>query len=133
MSYTIDVYRGECAPQRSFPKLMLYIALFPQLIAGPIVKYHEIEAELNERHASLDDTVQGARRFIVGLGKKILLANALAVTADMVFEAEAALMNMPIAWLGALCYAFQIYFDFSGYTDMAIGMGRMMGFHFRNP
>ena len=130
MSYTIDVYRGECAPQRNPAKLRLYVALFPQLIAGPIVKYHEIEAELTERHASLQDTCEGARRFAVGLGKKVLLANALAVTADAVFNAEAALINMPLAWLGALSYAFQIYFDFSGYTDMAIGMGRMMGFHF---
>lgn len=130
MSYTIDVYRGDCAPQKSFAKLLLYIALFPQLVAGPIVKYHEIEAELTERHAGLDDTIYGARRFIVGLGKKVLLANALASAADMVFNAESVLLNAPIAWLGALCYAFQIYFDFSGYTDMAIGMGRMMGFHF---
>lgn len=130
MSYTIDVYRGECAPQKSFARLLLYIALFPQLVAGPIVKYHEIEDELTERHADLSDTIQGARRFIVGLGKKVLLANALASAADMVFNAEAALLNMPISWLGALCYAFQIYFDFSGYTDMAIGMGRMLGFHF---
>ncbi|MBQ4088424.1 MAG: MBOAT family protein [Clostridia bacterium] len=130
MSYTIDVYRGECAPQRNFAKLLLYIALFPQLIAGPIVKYHEIETELTERRADMTDTVQGARRFIVGLSKKILLANALATTADMVFNSAPELINMPVAWLGAIAYAFQIYFDFSGYTDMAIGMGRMMGFHF---
>jgi len=130
MSYTIDVYRGECAPQKNPAKLMLYVALFPQLVAGPIVKYHEIEAELTERRATMQDTCEGARRFIVGLSKKVLLANALAVTADAVFNADAALINMPLAWLGALSYAFQIYFDFSGYTDMAIGMGRMMGFHF---
>lgn len=130
MSYVIDVYRGECSPQRSFPKLLLYIALFPQLIAGPIVKYHEIEAQLTARHATLDDAVLGARRFIVGLGKKILISNVLAVTADNVFGAAPELINMPLAWLGAVCYAFQIYFDFSGYTDMAIGMGRMMGFIF---
>ena len=130
MSYTIDVYRGECAPQKNPLKLMLYVALFPQLVAGPIVKYHEIEAELTERRASLQDTCEGARRFCVGLAKKVLLANALAVTADAVFTADAALINLPLAWLGALSYAFQIYFDFSGYTDMAIGMGRMMGFHF---
>ncbi len=130
MSYTIDVYRGECAPQKNFAKLLLYVSLFPQLIAGPIVKYHEIELELSDRRATLQDTVQGARRFILGLGKKILLANALATTADMVFNADAALINLPVAWLGAVCYAMQIYFDFSGYTDMAIGMGRMMGFHF---
>ena len=130
MSYVIDVYRGECRPQRNFPKLLLYIALFPQLIAGPIVKYHEIEEQLTCRSASLDDTLQGARRFIVGLGKKILISNALAVTADSVFNAAPELINMPLAWLGAVCYALQIYFDFSGYTDMAIGMGRMMGFSF---
>ena len=130
MSYTIDVYRGECRPQKNFAKLLLYISLFPQLIAGPIVKYHEIEAELTQRSAGIQDTVQGARRFIVGLAKKVLLANALAVTADMVFDASPALINMPVAWIGAVAYAFQIYFDFSGYTDMAIGMGRMMGFHF---
>ena len=130
MSYTIDVYRGECAPQKNPFKLMLYVALFPQLVAGPIVKYHEIEAELTERRASMQDTCEGARRFCVGLAKKVLLANALAVTADAVFNADAALVNLPLAWLGALSYAFQIYFDFSGYTDMAIGMGRMMGFRF---
>lgn len=130
MSYTVDVCRGECAPQRSFAKLLLYISLFPQLIAGPIVKYHEIEAELTQRSASLSDTVCGARRFCFGLGKKVLLANALAVTADRIYGAETALLNAPAAWLGALCYAFQIYFDFSGYTDMAVGMGCMMGFHF---
>jgi len=130
MSYVIDVYRGECRPQRSFPKLLLYIGLFPQLIAGPIVKYHEIEEQLSSRHASLDDTLQGTRRFIVGLGKKVLISNALAVTADSVFNAAPGLVNLPLAWLGAVSYALQIYFDFSGYTDMAIGMGRMMGFHF---
>ena len=130
MSYTIDVCRGQCAPQRSFPKLLLYIALFPQLIAGPIVKYHDIERELTERSATLPDTAMGARRFALGLGKKVLLANALAVTADKIYALDPAALNMPLAWLGAVSYAFQIYFDFSGYTDMAIGMGRMMGFHF---
>jgi len=130
MSYTIDVYRGECAPQKNLAKLLLYISLFPQLIAGPIVKYHEIEAELTSRRADMQDTVKGARRFIVGLAKKVLLANALATTADMVFNSAPELINMPVAWLGAIAYAFQIYFDFSGYTDMAIGMGYMMGFHF---
>lgn len=130
MSYTIDVYRGECEAQKSFPKLLLYISLFPQLIAGPIVKYHEIESQLNARHADVDDTVQGMRRFIVGLGKKVLLANQLAVLADSVFNAGADALSAPTAWIGAIAYAFQIYFDFSGYTDMAIGMGRMMGFSF---
>ena len=130
MSYTIDVYRGECRPQKNFAKLLLYISLFPQLIAGPIVKYHEIEAELTARRAGMTDTLEGARRFTVGLAKKVLLANALATTADMVFNAAPELINLPAAWLGAAAYAFQIYFDFSGYTDMAIGMGRMMGFHF---
>ncbi len=130
MSYTIDVYRGVNPPQRNFAKLLLYISLFPQLIAGPIVNYHDIEASLDDRKVNLDEAAKGIRRFIAGLSKKLLIANVLAVIADQVYDVPAGGLNAPLAWMGALAYAAQIYFDFSGYSDMAIGMGHMLGFTF---
>ena len=131
LSYVIDVYRGQTDVQKNFFKVLLYISFFPQLIAGPIVKYKDIENEINHRTVTTDETAAGLRRFIVGLGKKVLIANAMAVTADAVFNAGAANVNILGAWLGAIAYTMQIYFDFSGYSDMAIGMGRMFGFHFK--
>ena len=131
LSYVIDVYRGQTDVQKNFFKVLLYISFFPQLIAGPIVKYKDIENEINQRTVTTDETAAGLRRFIVGLGKKVLIANAMAVTADAVFNAGAANVNILGAWLGAIAYTMQIYFDFSGYSDMAIGMGRMFGFHFK--
>ncbi len=130
MSYSIDVYRGVNPPQKSFVKLLLYISLFPQLIAGPIVNYHDIQDALDDRRVDLDEAAKGIRRFIIGLSKKLLIANVLAVIADEVYAVPLGGLNAPLAWMGALAYAAQIYFDFSGYSDMAIGMGHMLGFTF---
>lgn len=129
LSYVIDVYRGAGTVQRNPLNVGLYIAFFPQLIAGPIVRYQTIATEILDRHENWDDFSRGACRFIVGLAKKIILANQMAVVADMAFAAPAG-MSTATAWLGTVAYAFQIYFDFSGYSDMAIGLGRMFGFHF---
>ena len=131
MSYVIDVYRGEVQAQRNFVRILLYISLFPQLIAGPIVKYHDVARELGERTQTLDGFMRGLRRFIVGLSKKVLVANYMAVVADTMFAAPASDVNALGAWMGVLAYALQIYFDFSGYSDMAIGLGWMFGFHFK--
>ena len=125
MSYTIDVYRGHVRPQRNLATFATFVCLFPQLIAGPIVRYSDIEAELHTRRFCLEDIGAGARRFTVGLGKKVLLANVLG---ELVSSAGNA--TVLGAWLGAVGYLLQIYFDFSGYSDMAIGLGRMFGFTF---
>ena len=130
LSYVIDVYRDRTLVARSFFKVLLYISYFPQLIAGPIVKYHDIEKEIDARHATPQETALGIRRFICGLAKKLLLSNAMGQMADTVFALPAGEIGMFAAWTGAVCYTLQIYFDFSGYSDMAIGMGRMFGFHF---
>ena len=130
LSYVIDVYRDRTLVSRSFFKVLLYISYFPQLIAGPIVKYHDIEKEIDARHATPQETALGIRRFICGLAKKLLLSNAMGQMADTVFALPAGEIGMFAAWTGAVCYTLQIYFDFSGYSDMAIGMGRMFGFHF---
>ena len=131
LSYVIDVYRETCRPQRNFFKVLLYISLFPQLIAGPIVKYKDVEQEIESRHVEIADAAAGLRRFAFGLAKKVLIANTMAVAADAVFAADLGDLHALAAWIGALAYAMQIYFDFSGYSDMAIGIGRMFGFHFR--
>ena len=130
LSYVIDVYRDRTLVARSFFKVLLYISYFPQLIAGPIVKYHDIEKEIDARHTTPQETALGIRRFICGLAKKLLLSNAMGQMADTVFALPAGEIGMFAAWTGAVCYTLQIYFDFSGYSDMAIGMGRMFGFHF---
>lgn len=111
--------------------MLLYISFFPQLIAGPIVKYHDIERQISNRTFDLEETAEGFRRFIVGLSKKVLLSNTAALAADAVFAAELAQVGALAAWIGAVSYLFQIYFDFSGYSDMAIGLGRMFGFTFQ--
>lgn len=131
LSYVIDVYRGEVPAQKSFPKVLLYISFFPQLIAGPIVKYKDIYREIENRRQDRAEVVQGLQRFILGLGKKVLIANAMGEAADAVFTAGSSSINMAVAWIGALTYMLQIYYDFSGYSDMAIGLGKMFGFHFR--
>ena len=128
LSYVIDVYRGDAAVQRDPLKLALYIAFFPQLVAGPIVRYTTVAEEIDERHESVSEFSAGAVRFLFGLGKKMLLANAVARIADAAFAAV--MPSVLFAWLGAVAYTFQIYFDFSAYSDMAIGLGRMFGFHF---
>ncbi len=130
MSYVIDVYRGEVPVQKSMRNLGLYISLFPQLIAGPIVKYHDIVGELHDRKVTVDDFDDGVRRFIIGLAKKVLIANNVALVVDRVFGYDVATLSCLTAWLGAIGYTLQIYFDFSGYSDMAIGLGEMFGFHF---
>ena len=130
MSYTIDVYRNKAGVQKNPFKLALYVMLFPQLIAGPIVRYTDVEAEIDERSVSIDDFSDGARRFIIGLSKKALIANTMAVTVDSIWGQGIENNTVAIAWLGAIAYGLQIYFDFSGYSDMAIGLGRMFGFRF---
>ncbi|MCR5369285.1 MAG: MBOAT family protein [Clostridium sp.] len=131
LSYVIDVYRGECAVQKNVLKLALYVSFFPQLIAGPIVKYKDISDQIDGRKMSLEKTAEGIRRFIIGFGKKILLANMLGRCADHIYELTPAYISGGLAWTAALAYTFQIYYDFSGYSDMAIGLGRMFGFEFR--
>lgn len=128
MSYVIDVYRREVAVQRNYLLLLLYVSLFPQLVAGPIVRYSTIENEIQSRKSSLDDVCYGIERFILGFAKKIIIANQMGMLADIVFDEGTA--YTPVAWLGAIAYMFQIYFDFSAYSDMAIGLGRIFGFHF---
>ena len=130
ISYVVDVYRKQATAQKSPVHAALYLLLFPQLIAGPIIRYKELADQLARRVVSLDDFVYGVRRFIIGLGKKVLIANIVAVPADAIFALPASQLIGPYAWLGIVCYTLQIYFDFSGYSDMAIGLGRMFGFRF---
>ena len=130
ISYVVDVYRGDATAQKSPIHAALYLLLFPQLIAGPIIRYREIADQLARRVVGLDDFAEGARRFIVGLGKKVLIANNVATAADGIFGLAPTELTAAHAWLGIVCYTLQIYFDFSGYSDMAIGLGRMFGFRF---
>ncbi|WP_217278618.1 MBOAT family O-acyltransferase [Hymenobacter sp. BRD67] len=132
LTYTIDVYRGVNKPLRSFWDFMLYIMLFPKMIAGPIVRFHEIAGQLTDRRAfdTVDEKLAGMFRFIIGLSKKVLIANVLGEQADRIFALDPTTLPVAQAWLGALAYTFQIYFDFSGYSDMAVGLGRLMGFQF---
>lgn len=132
MSYVIDVYRGKGQVQKNILNVGLYISFFPQLIAGPIVRYETVADEILNRKETLDDFLDGFTRFIIGLGKKVLLANQFAILADTSFDACANVENISVAfsWLGAVAYTLQIFFDFSGYSDMAIGLGKMFGFHF---
>ncbi len=131
MSYIIDVYRKEVNVQKNFAYVLLYISFFPQLIAGPIVRYKDICEAIENRKQDLNQIVEGLQRFLFGLGKKVLIANTMGAAADAVFAAELSSVNLPVAWLGALAYLFQIYYDFSGYSDMAIGLGKLFGFQFK--
>jgi len=128
ISYVVDVYKRNADAQRSVSAFALYILLFPQLIAGPIIRWRDIAAQLVARDVRLADFAYGVRRFVLGLGKKTLIANTLGRTADAIFALPAAELTTPLAWLGLVCYTLQIYFDFSGYSDMAIGLMRMFGF-----
>ncbi len=130
LSYVIDVYRGEVQVQHKFTYLGAYVTAFPQLVAGPIVRYETIEKELHFRQENLSDFSIGIRRFIVGLAKKILIANNAAYVADTILVHAPGEYGALGAWVGILCYSLQIYYDFSGYSDMAIGLGRMLGFRF---
>ena len=131
MSYVIDVYRDEASVAKRLDTVMLYLAFFPQLIAGPIVKYKDIDAMMQDRKVETTEAAAGLRRFIYGLGKKVLISNTVAATADALFAAGTGQINFVGAWIGAIAYMLQIYFDFSGYSDMAIGMGKMFGFTFK--
>ncbi len=130
MSYLVDVYRGETRSQRNFARLLLYISFFPQLVAGPIVKYKDIEQQLNERNADSTAIRNGMLRFSAGLGKKILIANMFAKIADDLYALDISGVAAMTAWVASLSYCVQIYFDFSGYSDMALGLGQMFGFKF---
>lgn len=131
MSYVIDAYKNPAYIQRNLFKLALYITFFPQLVAGPIVKYYDFADQIDNRQTTPKQTAEGIRRFIIGLSKKLLIANTMAFAADYVYGLETAELSIPLAWLGAVSYLFQIYFDFSGYSDMAIGLGAMFGFTFK--
>lgn len=130
LSYVIDVYRGDTRVQKNIISFGAYVVLFPQLIAGPIVRYQTVAEELDTRRETLEDFSSGVQRFMVGLGKKVLLANNIGMLWDTISAQPASEIPVLTAWLGIFAYAFQIYFDFSGYSDMAIGLGRMFGFHF---
>ena len=131
ISYLVDVYRKESKAQKRFGDLLLYIAMFPQLIAGPIVRYGTIAREINQRQVSWQDMADGSFRFIIGLGKKVILANQLSEVSDQFLAGDLASLSTAGAWVGLLAFTLQIYFDFSGYSDMAIGIGRCLGFHFK--
>lgn len=131
MSYVIDVYRGKNAAQKNFANVLLYISFFPQLIAGPIVKYHDIAQQIQTRVETHEKTVAGLQRFTVGLAKKLFIANAMGSVADKIFALVPSDINISIAWIGAVAYALQIYFDFSGYSDMAIGLAKIFGFELK--
>ena len=124
MSYIIDVYRDQAKVQRNFFRLALYISFFPQLIAGPIVRYKEIEEQLTRRKNHFSNLSYGIQRFVLGLSKKVLIANQFGLVADKAFALEVNDLSIATSWIGILAYTIQIYFDFSGYSDMAIGLGR---------
>ena len=128
LCYVIDVYRGEVSVQKNYFLLLLYVSLFPQLVAGPIVRYKTIENEIKKRSTTVDDFCYGIERFILGLAKKVIIANQMGKLADIVFSGES--FTTPVVWIGAIAYMMQIYFDFSAYSDMAIGIGRIFGFKF---
>ena len=130
MSYVIDVYRKDVPAQKNIFKLGLYIVLFPQLIAGPIVRYKDIAQEIDKRHVNVEEFCAGIEKFIIGLGKKAIIANTMALTADAIWNNGVLQNTWIMSWVGSIAYTLQIYFDFSGYSDMAIGLGRMFGFHF---
>ena len=128
LSYVVDVYRGDTPPNRSLAQVALYISFFPQLIAGPIVRYTDVALDMNERRETLDGAAEGAARVIFGLGKKCILSNALAELSDRAFACTSDELSAGLAWLGMIAYTLHIYYDFSGYSDMAIGLGRLFGF-----
>lgn len=130
MSYTIDVYRGETVAQHNIISFGMYVCLFPQLIAGPIVRYKDVQKEVDVRQTTIAGAVHGLQRFLLGLAKKVLLANQIGVLWDYIKGLGGVDMSTALAWLGAIAFTFQIYFDFSGYSDMAIGLGELFGFHF---
>ena len=130
MSYTIDVYRHQVQVQKNIIDFGMYVCLFPQLIAGPIVRYCDVEKDVSGRKLKARECAEGMQRFLIGLGKKVILANQIGLLWTEISSLPADDLTVSSAWLGALAYTFQIYFDFSGYSDMAIGLGKMLGFHF---
>ena len=130
ISYLMDVYRQDSPVQRRFVDLLLYISMFPQLVAGPIVRYGTVAEEIHNRSVDIKDVSEGVYRFLIGLGKKVIIANQFSEIVDQFFVDGLASLSTPGAWIGVLAFTMQIYFDFSGYSDMAIGMGRCLGFHF---
>ncbi|MBR2381010.1 MAG: MBOAT family protein [Clostridia bacterium] len=130
MSYIIDVYRGTSQVQRKFVNFGAYVSMFPQLIAGPIVRYSDIDRELNGRKHTVSESADGARRFVIGLAKKVLLADVAGAMWEQINAVPREQTSVLLLWLGIILYAFQIYFDFSGYSDMGIGLGKILGFHF---
>ena len=130
LSYVVDVYRKDVPAQKNIFKLGMYISMFPQLVAGPIVRYVDVAAEIDDRKVAIEDFSYGIQRFIIGLFKKIIIADNMAVIANAMFDRDPILNSVSMAWLGIIAYSLQIFFDFSGYSDMAIGLGRMFGFHF---
>lgn len=130
MSYLIDVFRGECRAQKDIYKLALYICLFPQLIAGPIVKYHDVAEQIDSREVNFEKVDIGVKRFIIGLAKKMLIANTMGAIADKIFVQAPDTFTPLVAWIGSLAYTMQLFYDFSGYSDMAIGLGLIFGFRF---
>ena len=131
ISYLVDVYRGDARPARSVSRYLVFLMLFPHSIAGPIFRWKDLEKQLDERLHSVSHIVDGFARFSLGLAKKVLVADAMAVIVDPIYAAEPGLIGFRLAWLGAIAYTLQIYFDFSGYSDMAIGLGKMAGFQFK--
>lgn len=131
LSYVIDVYRNERLKSTRFQDVLLYIALFPQLVAGPIVRYEDVAGEIQSRRYTLEQLANGLRRFIIGLSKKLLIADVCGSVVTLIYSAERSVLDSRTAWLAAVCYLLQIYFDFSGYSDMAIGLGLCFGFHFK--
>lgn len=130
LSYLVDVYRRDTGPQRSFWGLLLYISMFPQLIAGPIVRYSTVAREIHDRRVTADDIADGVFRFLLGLGKKVIIANQLGEVCRQLLDGNLHDLSTGGAWIGMIAFSLQIYFDFSGYSDMAIGIGRCLGFHF---
>jgi alginate O-acetyltransferase complex protein AlgI len=130
ITYTVDVYRGKHAPLSNLKDYLLYLLAFPKLIAGPIVRFREIADEVLERRESIDEKLIGFYRFSIGLAKKVLISNVMAEQVKVIFESDFHQLSASTAWIGILAYTMQIYFDFSGYSDMAIGLGKIMGFHF---
>ncbi len=130
ISYIMDVYHKETMPQKSFSKLLFYISFFPQLISGPIVKYHDIYKQIDFRTICIEDISSGINRFIIGLSKKVLIANTLGKVVDSVFSMDTIYLTTPLVWFAAISYCIQLYFDFSGYSDMAIGLAKVAGFKF---
>jgi len=130
MSYLFDIYRGKVNASRKPGAVALYVSFFPQLIAGPIIRYRDVEEQISKRSVTVERFSSGVMRFVVGLAKKVLIANTVATAADGIFSLPEFKLSPGVAWLGLLCYTVQIYFDFSGYSDMAIGLGRLFGFEF---